>query len=89
METEVIVGAIVAGVICGVVPLIVGLTRGETGLAWGGFVSCIVGGFVLGLIAALPLAIIFTVLIVKNSKVQRARDQQAAYYGAPQAPVQR
>jgi hypothetical protein len=89
MKTEVIVGAIVAGVVCGLVPLIVGLTRGEKGLAWGGFVSCIIGGFVLGLIAAVPLAIIFTVLIVKNSKVQRARDQQAAYYGTPQVPAQR
>ena len=79
MDSELIIGAILAGVVCGLVPLITGLVRGEKGLAWGGFAACIVGGFVLGLILAVPLAIVFTVLIWKNSK---EKHQRAAMHGA-------
>ena len=85
MDSELIIGAIVAGVICGLVPLITGLVKGENALAWGGFVACIAGGFVLGLILAVPLAILFTVLIVRNSKKRQAAPPPP-YGGAPAGP---
>jgi hypothetical protein len=84
MDSELIVIAIVAGVVCGLVPLIFGLVRGETGLAWGGFGACIVAGFLLGLLLALPMAIIFTVLIWKNSKDRQT--QAAAQRAVPAGP---
>ena len=85
MDSELIIGAIVAGVICGLVPLITGLVKGENSLAWGGFVACIAGGFVLGLILALPLAVLFTVLIVRNSKKRQAAAQYGAVPAGPES----
>lgn len=86
MDSELIIGAIVAGVVCGLVPLITGLVKGEQSLAWGGFVACIAGGFVLGIILAVPLAILFTVLIVRNSnKRQMAGAQWGAAPGGPES----
>jgi hypothetical protein len=90
------VGALIAigtavGIVCGLVPLIFGLNRGEKGLAWGGFAACVLGGALFALILALPLAIIFAVLIQKASKRKMT---EATAYGAvpgpgmPQAPAQ-
>ena len=83
-------GALIAigtavGVVCGLVPLIFGLNRGEKGLAWGGFAACILGGALFALILALPLAIIFAVLIHKSSK---RRETEATAYGAVPPPPQ-
>lgn len=68
MDGAVIIGALVAGTACGLVPLITGLIRGDTTLAVGGLVACIAAGFVLGLILAVPVAILFTVLIVRRTR---------------------
>jgi hypothetical protein len=67
METAVIAGALV-GAVCGLVPLIYGLVRGQTGLAGGGFAACIAGGVVLGVILAVPLAALFTWLVWRASR---------------------
>ena len=67
-EGSVIVGALIVGVVCGLFPLVFGLTRGQTALAVGGFVACIAGGLVLGILLALPLAILFMVLIHTRSR---------------------
>jgi hypothetical protein len=72
------VGAAI-GVVCGLVPLIFGLTRDEKGLAWGGFGACIAAGAMLGLLLAIPMAIVFTILIRNNSK---RRDAQTTAHGA-------
>jgi hypothetical protein len=90
MDTqEVVIVAIAVGIVCGLVPLIFGLIRGENALAFGGFVACIAGGFVLGLILAVPLAILFTVLISKRSKRRAAMaGMPPAYQGPPQSPAQ-
>ena len=86
MDSELIIGAILAGIVCGLVPLIFGLVRGEKGLAWGGFGACIVAGLILGLILALPMAIVFTVLIWKNSKDrQRQATAQQAVPAGPES----
>jgi hypothetical protein len=77
------VGAVL-GVVCGLVPLIYGLNKGEKGLAWGGFGACIAGGLVLGIFLAIPAAIVFTILIRKNVKDRMV--QQGAYGAVPQGP---
>jgi hypothetical protein len=56
-------GGLVAGLLCGLLPLLLGRSRGREGLAWGGFATCAAGGFVGGLILAVPAAIVFTVII--------------------------
>ncbi len=58
-----IIGALVVGFVFGLVPLICGLVKKRVGLAIGGFAACLVGGFILGLILALPMCALFTVLI--------------------------
>ena len=62
-SSAVVLGALIVGVLCGLAPLIFGLVRKQGALAVGGFVACIAGGFVLGIILALPLAILFCWLI--------------------------
>ena len=84
MDSEIIIGALLAGIVCSLVPLIFGLVRGEKGLAWGGFAACLVAGLVLGLILAVPMAIVFTVLIWKNSKDRQARE--LAHSAVPAGP---
>jgi hypothetical protein len=67
-----IIGALVAGAICGLVPLIYGLTRGQTALAVGGFVACVIGGLLLGVILAVPLAALFAYLIWRQGRTTTA-----------------
>lgn len=58
-----IIGALVVGIICGLAPLIAGKVKNQFKLGLIGFICCIVGGFILGIILALPAAIIFTLVI--------------------------
>jgi RsiW-degrading membrane proteinase PrsW (M82 family) len=60
----VVVGGLVIGTLCGLVPFFVGKKRKQMTLAVGGLVACIVSGLILGLILALAVSIIFTVIIV-------------------------
>jgi Zn-dependent protease with chaperone function len=72
------------GLVCGLVPLTFGLTRDEKGLAWGGFGACVLAGAMLGLLLAIPMAIVFTVLIRNNSR--RSERQAMAYGAVPAGP---
>src|SRR5438477_6962276 len=56
-------GAVMVGVICGLVPLITGIVRRRPALAFGGLCACVVSGFLLGLLLAVPVSALFTVLI--------------------------
>ncbi|MBR6401154.1 MAG: hypothetical protein IKS17_08055 [Firmicutes bacterium] len=69
-----IVGAVCVGIITGLIPLIVGLRKDKTGLAIGGFFSCLVSGLLLGLILALPCCGVFTYLILKEKKEEKPDD---------------
>jgi hypothetical protein len=80
------IGAVV-GVVCGLAPLIYGLNRNEKGLAWGGFGACVAGGALLGLLLAIPMAILFSILI-HNAAKRKDRGYAAPAtnaYGAPTA----
>ena len=82
----ILVGSL-AGALCGLVPLILGITRSQRGLAIGGFGACVLCGAILGLVLAVPIAGLFTYLIVRAS---RARTPQAplpdTYGRAPPTP---
>lgn len=62
LETAVIAG-LIAGLVCGLLPLISGLVKGRRELGIIGFVACAVSGAVLGLLLAIPVAIVFTLAI--------------------------
>ena len=59
----VIIGALVMGVVIGLVPLICGIVKRRIGLGLGGFAACIVGSLILGVFLSIPMCILFTILI--------------------------
>lgn len=67
-EIGTIVGAAGVGLLCGLIPLIMGLKRQQAVLAIIGFVLCIVAGLVLGILLAAPTAGIFAWIIVSQAK---------------------
>jgi hypothetical protein len=73
-----IIGAIVAGALCGLVPLIYGLARAQTGLAAGGFAACLLGSALLGVLLAVPLAALFAWLIWRQGRTARRTRGSAA-----------
>ena len=60
----VLFGGFVAGAICGILPLVFALKKRRRGLAIASWISCVIAGLILGVILALPVAIIFTIIIV-------------------------
>ena len=56
------------GLIVGLVPLITGIVKRNMKFGLIGFAGSIVGGAILGLILAIPVAAVFTWLIVRGSK---------------------
>ena len=71
MQEALIYGAILnagIGFVLGLVPLIVGFMKRKRKLGFFGFVGSILGGAILGLLLAVPVAAIFTWLIVRPAK---------------------
>jgi len=60
-------GAVV-GLLLGLVPLTLGLRRGERRLAIIGFLCCLIGGAFASVILSVPSLIVFTWLIVRRSR---------------------
>lgn len=56
------------GLTFGLVPLITGFIKNNRKMGMYGFLSSIVGGALLGIYSALPVAAIFTWLIIRESK---------------------
>lgn len=86
MDTgAVIFGALIGGVIFGLIPGIVGYKKGKTGLAVAGFISCIIGSFLLGMFLSIPACIIFTVIIClsKDSQSSPTRSYVPPSYYTP------
>jgi hypothetical protein len=73
-----LIGAAIVGILCGCIPLKLAQTRERVGLGWLGFGLTFVAGFLFGLIGALPMAGVMSLLIVivgspaKKSKSKRA-----------------
>jgi hypothetical protein len=59
-----IIGAVIVGILCGLVPLSLAQKRQRQALGWIGFVLCIAAGFLLGLLGALPMAGLIALIIV-------------------------
>jgi hypothetical protein len=66
------IGAVAAGGLCGLVPLVYGLARGETRLGLCGFAACLIAGVLLGVLLAVPLAALFAWLIWRQSREAHA-----------------
>ena len=62
--------AAIIGFIVGLVPLIAGFVKRNVKYGFAGFAGSIVGGALLGLILAVPVAVIFTWLIVRGPKTK-------------------
>jgi hypothetical protein len=58
-----LIGGFIVGVLCGLVPLIVGIVKKRPVLGVVGFVSCVPCGLLLGLLLAGPVAAVFTIII--------------------------
>lgn len=57
------IGGLVMGVICGLWPLNAGTAKGRTTLGMVGFGVCALSGVALGCLLALPMAILFRMII--------------------------
>lgn len=68
-----IVGAI-AGFVVGLVPLILGFTRGRKKLAVFGFLLALAAGTIFSLLGAIPVAGVFTWLILRNRGVDSSAE---------------
>ena len=77
-----IVGGLVAGALCGLIPFFVGKKRGQSTLGNAGLVSCIIGGALGGIILALPVAGVFALIIATRP----AHPTAGAPPGAPPGP---
>ncbi len=64
----VLVGGFVVGTLCSVLPLVLAIKKKRPGLAVLSCICCIVSGLILGLILAVPVAVIFTVVIILLKK---------------------
>ena len=67
---------LVVGIVCGLIPLVSGFVKGRVALGLIGFAASAVAGVILGLLLALPVAIIFT-LAIFLMRGERQREQHA------------
>lgn len=70
--------ALVAGALCGLVPLIVGYHRRQISVGIVGLICCIIAGFILGIILALPVAAVFTIIICSIKSPTLTEQQRKA-----------
>ncbi len=67
---EIIEAGLLAGFVCGLCPLIVAMARHKSLLGMTAMVACLLAGMILGLIAAIPVSVGFTVAAAINSAPQ-------------------
>lgn len=60
------------GFIFGLIPLILGFLKKERSYAVFGFLGSLIGGAILGIFLSIPIAAIFTWLILRKPKVETA-----------------
>jgi hypothetical protein len=58
-----LLGMLIVGLLLGLYTLRNGYRHGQEALGWGGFIGCIAGAFVLGILGAGPMALLFNWLI--------------------------
>ena len=60
----------VLGVLFGLFPLVVGLKNSRAKYGIIGFLASVIGGFILSIVLAFPLALIFTLLALRPARVR-------------------
>ena len=60
------------GILFGLIPLILGFLRKERSYAVFGFLGSVIGGLILGIFLSIPVAAIFTWLILRKPKNEPA-----------------
>jgi hypothetical protein len=78
----ILVGALVAGALCGLLPLSIAISRKRVDLAIGSMVACIVCGFCGGLLIAAPAAVILATAIFAFTSRPREHPEEALNYTA-------
>lgn len=58
------ISSLISGAIVGAIPGFIGYKKRKKGLAVAGFISCVIGSFLLGLFLSIPLCIIFILIIL-------------------------
>jgi hypothetical protein len=80
-------GAVMVGIFCGLIPLAVGRNRDRVGLGWTGFGLCVVSGFLFGLLGAVPMAgLMSVVILVAGHPSKRAADSEPVFKPKTPAP---
>jgi hypothetical protein len=65
---EFIIFGLLAGIVCGLVPLTVAMNKGKTNLGLTAFGVCAVSGLILGLLLGIPMAVIFTYIALQDKQ---------------------
>jgi len=81
-----IIGGLVAGLLCGLVPFFVGKNKGQQDLGTVALLVCAVCGMILGILLAVPVAIVFTVVIVNKAKKTATGDNRITAGVSPALP---
>jgi hypothetical protein len=73
-------GAAFIGMVCGLMPLLVGINRKQVALGVVGFVCSAIGGAILNLLLALPVSLIFMAIILGVSSGETGRRRRRFEY---------
>jgi MFS family permease len=82
----VVFAALLVGMLCGLIPWFFGRRRGHPGVAAAGMLTCVVAGFIGGLIAAVPTALVFAIVIALLSAPKKKVRAGAGPSLAPRTP---
>ncbi|HEV3120367.1 MAG TPA: hypothetical protein VGY53_00620 [Isosphaeraceae bacterium] len=78
------------GVVCGLIPLAVGLSRDRMVMGLAGFVLCILAGFALSALGALPMASLASLAIaIAGRPAKKAQSPEVTSPPEMQAPEQK
>jgi uncharacterized membrane protein len=66
LTPESLIEGVLVGLICGVIPLFFSTGNNRLKLGFGGLFACVVSGLLLGLLLAIPVAVVFLWLIFRN-----------------------
>ncbi|MGB8261947.1 MAG: hypothetical protein WCE75_16425 [Terracidiphilus sp.] len=84
-----LIGGALMGLVCGLLPYFVGKKKNVEGLPVTALWVCAVCGLLLGILLALPVAIVFTVVIANKAKAQsRPPMPTISVVPRPSAPAQ-
>ena len=78
-QNGVLMGALIAGTLCGLIPLGAGARQNRIGLAISGFVACLVAGVFGGALFALPTGLVIKLFISVTQP--RASKIEKLHYG--------